>query len=117
MDRNNRTCLSDGRKGMRRPGKIKDVKKKIHARARKYWRRRAEGQVRLYRDRGSAQLRKVASGSAAQGKKVGSQIRCIDQSRLSGKRTIREVRRGGRRRRTASDKAKKRVYRFRVRFG
>ena len=27
--------VPDGRKGMRRPGKIEDVKKKIHARARK----------------------------------------------------------------------------------
>ena len=32
---NNRRCLPDGKKGMRRPGKIEDVKKKIHARARK----------------------------------------------------------------------------------
>ena len=32
---NNRRCLPDGRKGMRRPRKIEDVKKKIHARARK----------------------------------------------------------------------------------
>ena len=32
---NNRRCLPDGRKGIRRSGKIEDVKKKIHARARK----------------------------------------------------------------------------------
>ena len=32
---NNRRCLPDGRKGMQRPGKIEDEKKKIHARARK----------------------------------------------------------------------------------
>ena len=32
---NNRRCLPDGWKGMRRPGKIENVKKKIHARARK----------------------------------------------------------------------------------
>ena len=32
---NNGRCLPDGRKGMRRPEEIKDVKKKIHARARK----------------------------------------------------------------------------------
>ena len=32
---NNRKCLPDGRKGMQSPGKIEDVKKKIHARARK----------------------------------------------------------------------------------
>ena len=35
VDRNNRRCLPDGRKGMQSPGKIEDVKKKIHARARK----------------------------------------------------------------------------------
>ena len=32
---NNRRCLPDGKKGMRRPGKVENVKKKIHARARK----------------------------------------------------------------------------------
>ena len=32
---NNRRSLPDGRKGMRRPGKIEDVTKKIHARVRK----------------------------------------------------------------------------------
>ena len=32
---NNRRCLPDGRKGMRRPRMIEDVKKKIHARERK----------------------------------------------------------------------------------
>ena len=31
----NNRCLPDGRKGMLRPGQIEDVKKKIHARARK----------------------------------------------------------------------------------
>ena len=35
VDGNNRRCLRDGRKGMQSPGKIEDVKKKIHARARK----------------------------------------------------------------------------------
>ena len=35
VDGNNGRCLPDGRKGMRRPGKIENVKKKIHARARK----------------------------------------------------------------------------------
>ena len=35
VDENNRRCLPYGRKGMRSPGKIEDVKKKIHARARK----------------------------------------------------------------------------------
>ena len=80
---------------MRNPGKMEDVKKKIHARARKMlyhgignfvWdsgsgggkvrgirkkfsrgQRRAEGRVRLLRARGSAKLRNVASGSATQG--------------------------------------------------
>ena len=32
---NNRRCLPDGRKEMQRPGKIENVKKKIHARAKK----------------------------------------------------------------------------------
>ena len=32
---NNRRCLPDGNKGMRRPGETENVKKKIHARARK----------------------------------------------------------------------------------
>ena len=35
VDGNNRRCLPDGRKGMRSPGEIEDVKKKIHAGARK----------------------------------------------------------------------------------
>ena len=35
VDGNNRRCLPYGKKGMRSPGKIKDVKKKIHARAKK----------------------------------------------------------------------------------
>ena len=34
VDGNNR-CFPDGRKEMRRPGKIENVKKKIHARAKK----------------------------------------------------------------------------------
>ena len=80
---------------MQSPGKIKDVKKKNHARARKVlqhgidnfvWasgsgggnvrgsrkkligkKGRANGQVRLLRARGLAELEKVASGSATQG--------------------------------------------------
>ena len=32
---NNGRYLPDGRKGMQRPGEIEDVKKKIHAQARK----------------------------------------------------------------------------------
>ena len=76
--------------------------------------------MRLYRARGSAELSEVASGSATQGfwlrnGKVRSQVSGIDQSRFSGTRTVRKVRRGGRRGRKASDRAKKRVYRFRVR--
>ena len=35
MDGYNGRCLPDGKKGMRRPGEIEDVKKKIHARAKK----------------------------------------------------------------------------------
>ena len=41
----------------------------------------------------------------------------VDRSRFPGRRAAGEVRRGGRRGRRASDRAKKRVYRFRVRFG
>ena len=80
---------------MQSPGEIEDVKKKIHARARKVlqhgignfvWasgsgrgeiggsrkkfserERKAEGRVRLCRARGSAELRDVASGSDTQG--------------------------------------------------
>ena len=32
---NNGQCLPDGRKGMRSPGKIENVKKKVHDRARR----------------------------------------------------------------------------------
>ena len=133
---------------MRRPGEIEDVKKKIHARARKVlwhgignfvwasgsgWGKiggsrkkfrgsewRAKGRVRLHRARGSAELREVASSSATQGLwlrngKVRSQASGINRSRFPGRRTVRKVRRGGRRGRRASDRAKKRVCRFRVR--
>ena len=75
--------------------------------------------MRLLRARGSAELRKVASGSATQSLwlrngKVRSQVSGIDRSRFPGRETFGEARRGGRR---ASDRAKKRVYRLRVRFG
>ena len=40
--------------------------------------------------------------------KVRSQVGGIDRSRFPGRRTVRKVRRGGRRRRRASDKAKER---------
>ena len=42
--------------------------------------------------------------------KVGSQVSGIDRSRFPGRRTVEEVKRGGRR---ASDRAEKRVHRFR----
>ena len=67
------------------------------------WReRRAKGQVRLHRARGSAELSEVASGSATQGLwlrngKVRSQVSGINQSRFPGRRTVGKVRRGGRR--------------------
>ena len=35
VDGNNRRCLPNGRKGIRSPIEIEDVKKKIHARVRK----------------------------------------------------------------------------------
>ena len=67
---------------------------------------------------GSAELEKVASGSARQGlwlrdrKVIGK-----ERSRFPGRGTVGEVRRGGRQGRRASDRVKKRVYTFRVRFG
>ena len=42
-----------------------------------------------------------------------SQISGVDRSRFPGRGTVREVRKGGRR---ASDRAKKRIYRFRLLF-
>ena len=77
--------------------------------------------MRLYRARGSAELREVASGSAPQGLwlrngKVGSQVTGIDRRQFPGRKTVGEVRRPGKRGRRASDIAKKRVHRFRVRF-
>ena len=80
-----------------------------------------KGRVRLLRARGSAELSEVASGSAAQNLwlrngKVRSQVSGIDRSQFPGKRTVWEVRRGGRRGRRASGRAKERVYRFRVRL-
>ena len=72
--------------------------------------------------RSSAELGKAASGSATQGlwlgdRKVESQVIGEDQIRLPGRRTVGEVRRRGRRGRRASDRAKERVYKFRVRCG
>ena len=81
---------------------------------------RAKGRVRLHRARGSAELNGIASGSATQALclrngKVRSQVSGINRSRFPGRRTVRKVRREGRRGRRASDRAKTRVYRFRVR--
>ena len=74
--------------------------------------------MRLLRARGgSAELGNVASGSATQSlwlghRKVGPQLIDEDQSRLPGRGTVGEVRRG-----RASDRAKERIRRFWVRFG
>ena len=70
--------------------------------------------MRLHKARGSAELRKVASGSATQGLwlrngKVGSLVSGVDRSRFPERRSVGEIRRGGRR---ASDRAKERVHRF-----
>ena len=82
--------------------------------------KRAKGRVRLHRTRGSAELSEVASCSATQGfwlrnRKVRSQVSGIDRSRFPGRRTVGKVRRGGRRGRRASNRAKEIVHRFRVR--
>ena len=58
--------------------------------------------MRFYRARGSVELSEVAPGSATQGlslrnEKVRPQVSGIDQSRFRGRRTVRKVRRGGRR--------------------
>ena len=45
-------------------------------------------------------------------RKVGSQVSGIDQIRFHRRRTVWKVRRGGRRGRRASDRAKERVYSF-----
>ena len=141
---NNGRYLLDGRKGIQRSGEIENVKKKIHARTRKMFQheignfvwangsgqgevggsckkfigreRRAEGRMTLFQAHGMVELREVASGSATQGLwlingKVGSQVSSIDRSRFPGRRTVWEVRRGGRK---ASNRAKKKVYSFRV---
>ena len=93
-------------------GKVGGSRKKFSGREKK-----AEGRVRLLRARGTAELREVASGSATQGLwlrsgKVISQVSGVDRSRLSGRRTVWEIRREGRRGRRVV-RAKKRVYRFR----
>ena len=63
--------------------------------------------MRPLRARGSAKLGKVAYGSATQGlwlrdRKVGSLVSGEDRSRLPGRGTVGEVRRGGRRGREAA---------------
>ena len=75
--------------------------------------------MRLLRAHGSAELGKVASGSITQGlwlgdRKVGSPVIGEDRSRLPGIGTVGKVWRGER---TASDRAKERAHRFRIRFG
>ena len=55
------------------------------------------------------------AGPLAKKQKMRFQVSCIDRSRFPERRTVREVRRGGKRGR-ASDRAKKRVHRFRVWF-
>ena len=57
--------------------------------------------MRLFRARDLAELGKVASGSAEQGlwlgdRKMGSQVIGEDRSRLPGRGTVMEVRRGER---------------------
>ena len=74
--------------------------------------KKSRRRVRLLRARSSAKLREVTSGSATQGlwlrnRKMGSQISTRDQSGLPGKRTVREIRRGGKPGRRTSDRAKK----------
>ena len=77
-------------------------------------------QVKLLKAHGSAELREVASGSAAQSlslgdRNVGPQIINKDQSRFPGRGMVAEVRKR-RRQRRASNRMKKRMHRFRVRF-
>ena len=75
--------------------------------------------MRLLRARGSAELGKVVSGSASQGlwpgdRKVGSQLIGEHRSRLPGRGTVGEVKRGGRR---ASDRTKESMHILGVGFG
>ena len=82
--------------------------------------RRAKGRVRLLRARVSVELREVASGYATQGLwlrngNVRSQVSGIERSRFPGRRAVGEIGRERRRGTRASDRAKERVYRFRVR--
>ena len=79
--------------------------------------RRAERRTKLLRARGSAELDKEASGSAKQGlwlgnRKVRSRVVGKDRSPLSGRGTVRKVRRRGRSNRRASDRTKEKIDRF-----
>ena len=70
--------------------------------------------MRLLCARGSAELREVVSGSATQGLwlrngKVRSRVSGIYRSRFPGRRTVWEIRRGGRRGSRASDRAEKSI--------
>ena len=92
-------------------------------RTRRGWRQPQEiQQVRKESKRTSETPQGTWLGGAQRGSfwlrngKVRSQVSGIDRSRFPGRRTVREVRRGGRRGRRASDIAKKRVYRYRVRL-
>ena len=66
---------------------------------------------------GMVELKEVASGSATQSLwlrngKVRSQVSGIDQNQFPGRRTVREIRRGGRRGRRVSNRAEERVCSF-----
>ena len=76
----------------------------------------AKERVRLLRSRGSAELGKVVSATQGlwlENSEVGFQVIGEDRSRLPGRGTDGEARRGGR----ASDRTKQSAHRFRVRFG
>ena len=75
--------------------------------------------MKLFRESGSVELGQVSSCSAMQGlglgnRKVRSPVVGEDRSRLPGRRTDGEVRRGGKR---AGEKAVERIHRFRINFG
>ena len=78
-----------------------------------------KGRVRLLRARGSTEFGEVATSSTTQGlclgdRKVRSQVIGENQSRLHRRGTVGKVRKRGKR---ASDRRKKTVQRFRVKFG
>ena len=127
---------------MQSPRKIEDVKNKIHDRARKMlyhgiwnclgqwqsrrksWRQPQEIQWERKESRRTSETPPGTwLGGAQRGGlwlrngKGGSQVCAIDRSRFPGRSTVGEAGRGGRRGKRASDRANRRVYRFRVRFG